>query len=257
VAVYQKAEADICAAFGLIDGALGRLNVALAGNLDFGLKSRLDTRDRYSWDDPTDTLAELRRDVWGRLLERMQVRKMMSVQAWKDLQDRLKHDNPPEITTENVESLVAQFQEEAPAMLKQAVLEVFEWLRPPGSKYKRNSEFEIGERVVIRWMIEDPAFCSHWRVNYNYEQELIALENVFRMLDGKLRRDGDGYYSDVSTAVKAIPIGQPCAGVTEYIEFRGFRNRNLHMRFLRMDLVAKLNAIAGGARLKPVEADAR
>ncbi len=31
----------------------------------------------------------------------------------------------------------------------------------------------------------------------------------------------------------------------------GPKNRNLHLRFRRMDLVAKLNAVAGGMRLRP------
>src|SRR5436190_20361060 len=37
---------------------------------------------------------------------------------------------------------------------------------------------------------------------------------------------------------------------TDYFKFRCFRNRNLHQEFKRLDLVAKLNAIAGGMRLR-------
>ena len=39
-------------------------------------------------------------------------------------------------------------------------------------------------------------------------------------------------------------------GETDYFRFRCFRNRNLHLEFKRLDLVAKLNAVAGGLRLR-------
>jgi hypothetical protein len=39
-------------------------------------------------------------------------------------------------------------------------------------------------------------------------------------------------------------------GETEYFAFRCFRNHNLHLRFKRPDLVAKINQIAGGNALR-------
>jgi hypothetical protein len=76
------------------------------------------------------------------------------------------------------------------------------------------------------------------------------------MADGKIR-DGDRRVlrQDLQTAIKAIRIDQPCHGETDLFEFRGHKNRNLHLRFKRPDLVARLNAIAGGAVLKPVGAE--
>lgn len=39
-------------------------------------------------------------------------------------------------------------------------------------------------------------------------------------------------------------------GKTDYFRFRCCLNGNLHLEFLRLDLVAKLNAVAGGNRLR-------
>lgn len=41
------------------------------------------------------------------------------------------------------------------------------------------------------------------------------------------------------------------ADETAYFRFRCFKNGNLHIEFKRLDLVARLNQVAGGARLKP------
>ena len=50
--------------------------------------------------------------------------------------------------------------------------------------------------------------------------------------------------------IDAIEAAKDGTGETEYLRFRCFRNRNLHLEFKRLDLVAKLNAIAGGMRLR-------
>lgn len=248
VETYRRAEDDIRAGFRLVHGALGRLDQVLAGDHGFHLVPH---NRQVDWKDPAEHLRHLRRQVWGKLLERMQIRRGMSIAAWKKLYDEIETGEPPEITVKNVDDLVVQFKEDMPAMLASAVKEVFNWLRPPGSSYKTNTELEIGERVILGNVVDRGPFC--WRVSHHDEQYLIALENVFLMLDGKLheKRQGD-YYSALSSEVKRIASADPCHGATTYFEFRGYTNRNLHLRFRRMDLVDRLNVIAGGARLKPV-----
>ena|SRR5439155_23407886 len=50
------------------------------------------------------------------------------------------------------------------------------------------------------------------------------------------------------TLIDAIEAAKD--GETDYFRFKCFRNRNLHLEFKRLDLVAKLNAVAGGMRLR-------
>jgi hypothetical protein len=38
--------------------------------------------------------------------------------------------------------------------IEEAVQEVFEYLRPRNSRYKTNTEFEIGKRVILSWAVE-------------------------------------------------------------------------------------------------------
>jgi hypothetical protein len=48
----------------------------------------------------------------------------------------------------------------------------------------------------------------------------------------------------------AITDSSDGTGETEYFKFKCFKNQNLHVEFKRLDLVARLNAVAGGARLR-------
>lgn len=258
VAIYQDAEAKIRQAFSQVDGALRSIGAVFE---DEGkpatMCGRYGRRNDCEWDDPEPSIRELRREVWADLIERIKVRRVMSVQAWHDFEKQMEHDEPPAITVENVRGMVAHFRATAPEMLEAAVKEVFEWLRPRWrmAEYKTNTELEIGERVILGFAVEK--WCDRWHVCHHSQQHMMALENVFRMLDGGKRQDEDGRNrSDLEAAVLSCARGDKCQGQTEYFEFKGYANRNLHLRLRRMDLVAKLNAVAGGMRLKPTPAEA-
>jgi len=129
--------------------------------------------------------------------------------------------------------------------LEEAVTEVFEYLRPHNSHHKTNTEYEIKNKVILTWMVERGYGKTPFRVNYHRDKHLIALENVFLMLDGK--GVVKSYHGELYDGICSTEDG---TGKTPYFKFRCFQNGNLHLEFLRPDLVAKLNAIAGGNRLK-------
>lgn len=252
VAVYEQSERDIRDGFAKLRGATDRLTETVAlGGIRIYLGGRHGGHYDAGDDEVERVVGELRRSIWQSLVERLELRRLMSVKAWEDLTRKLDSEEPPAITQEIVEGMVRGFAASVPEMLEDAVKEVFNLLRPPGSRYKTNTEFEIGERVCLSHVLSDPMWGRTWSVEYNHRQDLIALENVFELLDGK-RPGGDGrHYSAVQAEIERIPKGQPCHGATPLMEFRGYKNRSLHLRFRRMDLVRKLNAIAGGVRLKP------
>lgn len=251
VATYESAEADIRRAFGVVGAALARLDGALSlSGPRFNLRRGNNYSHDVSWNEPEPHLRELRRQVWRDLVERMEIRKLMSISAWDALEAQIRNEEPPPISVATVKGMIDQFQADVPDMLQAAVKEVFEWLRPPRSQYKTNSEYEIGERVILRHVVKR-GWRGEWGVEYDSEQKLLALENVFAIVGGMVPQQ-TGYYSALSTAIKACPI-EKCHGATEWFEFRGHGNHNLHLRMRRMDLVRRLNAVAGGARLKPPE----
>lgn len=251
VATYQKAMAEIRMGHDLIENAMLRLGSVFERD-----NARMHVTCRHHWHDmPTveEYDEQIRRRVWQALVERLAIRRLMSIEAWDEFEKKMERENPPEITVENVTGMAAHFRSTAPDMLKAAVDEVFNWLRPHGDKFKTNTQLEIGERVVLEYVIDRCQF-RNWGVSHYRRQYLTALENVFLLCDGKPQTQGK-YWSEFQSAIEALPKSEPCRGKTAYFEFKGHKKGTLHLRFLRPDLVAKLSAIAGGARLRPASSE--
>src|SRR5438874_1244611 len=83
------------------------------------------------------------------------------------------------------------------------------------------------------------------RMDHYREQHIRAIDNVFHALDGN-----GTIKTHRGPLIDAIEAAKDGTGETDYFRFRCFRNRNLHLEFRRLDLVAKLNAVAGGMRLR-------
>ena len=65
-----------------------------------------------------------------------------------------------------------------------AAKEVYEYLRPVRSDYKTNDRFRVGRKVILCWAVER-GYNGGFRVNYHREQNLVAIDRVFHLLDGK------------------------------------------------------------------------
>ena len=116
-------------------------------------------------------------------------------------------------------------------------------MQGPG-QYKTNNLYEVGERVILTGLIRDGSTY----VDYRDRPKLVSLERVFLWLDGQGGRTKNNR-SELEEAIDAAPWEGRAE--TTYFELRKCRNRNIHLRFKRKDLLAKFNAIAGGAVLKP------
>jgi hypothetical protein len=251
VAVYQQAERDIRQGFALVANAMDAINAAFTLDKPSGIGIQKSSSEYVRFDNPGWHLKEVRRALWHTMVERLEIRRLMSVKAWTELQKEIDKGEVPELTEEAIAAMVKQFSDAAPAMLEQAVAEVFDFLRPPHSEYKRNSEYEVPRRVALTWVIDTwytKTFPSKFlQPRHQCEQQLTALENVFSSLDGK-GSTGKGYVSKLSEAIRQTKRG--ALGQTEYFAFRGFNNGALHLEFLRLDLLLRFNQIAGGARLR-------
>lgn len=248
VRVYEQAAAEIRGSFARLSATQQLLNDTFTMEHWSGIRIA-ESIDRTSYDDPERTLLRIRHEVWRSIIDRLEVRRMMSIERWKELERQLDRHELPEITHESVEQLLRGFQSSLPQMLAEAVEEVFAWLRPRRSAYKTNSELEVPERVVLTRMVERwDLFTTSWRVNYHVEPQLTALEQVFSALDGA-GQITKAHYSAISNTIRAE--GFDGSGETPYFRFRVFKNGNMHLQFVRLDLLARFNQIAGGRRLRP------
>lgn len=247
VRVYELAEANILAGFKLVADAEKALNDTFS--MDHW--STIQCRGRYdgrgiNFSCPEDAILQMKRDVWARIVDRLELRRMMSIGRWQKMQKTLEEDDLPEITVENVMAFGQNMLASIPEMLGEAIEEVFDFLRPRRSEYKTNSELEIGPKVIIEYGVETD-WSAPFRVNYNKSQHFTAMENVFQALDGK-GMVNKTHSSRLEEAIKASETGR---GETDYFEFKCFKKGTLHLKFKRLDLLKRFNQIAGGRRLKP------
>lgn len=248
---YQATCADIRKHFAGLVESEKRLNLALGvgyrehGIVDHGgISISADRNQASRFDEPDRAIKFLRKNVWDAIVERLELRKFLSIGKWNELQKLIDDDEMPEITHESVGQFVAGLVDMRKDLLADAVKEVFNKLRPWRSEHKSNSQEEIGPKVVMTWMVE----ANHMgglRVRYGSEQELLAMERVFQMLDGK-GEISKAHYSEIDIAMRAGAR----RGETPYFAWRAFGNSNLHVRFRRLDLLGKFNQIAGGKNLR-------
>lgn len=241
---YQRAEATVRAAYAAIKATESELTATIGAGQDISIRT---SQDR-SFDDVEHTVNRLRRDVWDGLVDRMEIRRFMSVAEWKAFEKDVESKDPPPITEEALASLFARLVADLPGMQERAVLEVFDWLRPRAEDFRRhrsNVVEAIGKRVVITYAVEQ-AFSrvGGFTLEYKRWQEITALENVFCALDGAPKPDQG---PELRFAIQASADGK---GETRWFRFKCFRNRNLHLEFTRPDLVARINQIGGARSLK-------
>jgi len=242
VAAWRESEAEIRQAFGLLVSAEKRLKETFKPDSFLFDLSRTDSRYRR-YENPDELLKELKKDVWRALIDRMELRRILSVKRNEELNRQIETgEDLPDIDEAQILAMLEGTLANTGAFIAEAVQEVFEYLRPRHSRYKTNTEFEIGKRVII-FALENK-WGGGFRVDHYREQYIRAIDNVFHALDGN--GSIKTHRGPLSDAIEAAKDG---TGETDYFRFRCFRNRNLHLEFKRLDLVAKLNAIAGGMRL--------
>lgn len=254
VSAFQLAESRVRIAFAMIVDTQRDVNLAFCQGdkpasqnitIQWGRRSDVD------FENVDTTIQHMARCAWVAIVDKLELRRFMSVVRWNQLEKHLQDGALPPITEENIFSFAKTYRDSMHEMLKEAVDEVFNMLRPPSSRYKTNSELEIPPRVILSYAVEPQWSNSGYRLNYNREQSYQAVENVLRALDGR-GNIAPEHYSELSRAIKECgPTGH---GETEYFEFRCFQNKNLHLRFKRLDLLKKLNMLAGGKRLAPERA---
>lgn len=188
---------------------------------------------------------EMKKTMWRFIIEKTQIRHLLTEKKKQELDRMIEDGTLPEVETETIQAFISNLTCNLPNLFKEACCEVFDMLRPPRSAYKTNTEYEIGPKVIMNYMVD----CSYGSCSLEYrrEQSLINLDNVFHLLDGK---GSTKYPHDLVTTIKMAITEKRWDVETEYFRCRWYKKRSMHITFKRLDLVQELNRIAGGNRIK-------
>ena len=253
VGTYQQATTDIITAYAMLDAAKKALNLAFK-------TTHMDTIRRNCCGETGPKEAEgvnkeIKRRAWSAIVERMEVKKLMSIKRREELDRQLSGDSRsyepvaelPDLTEANILGMFQDTMAKASDYANEAVYEVFDWLRPHAghtAELKTNEKWRIGKKVIIGYAVEMAYSRGKYKVKYDRAKNLIALDNVMHMLDGKGTLKG--YSGPLCSAIEESPEG---IGETDYFKFKCYQNHNLHIEFKCPDLVAKINRTAGGDRI--------
>lgn len=252
VGTYKQAMADVEQAYKLLEESKKKLRSVFLNEYFNVIRQH----NCYSTDagEVKAVQEEITRQAWRCIVDRLEIRRILSIKRREELDRQLHGDKRgyeptpplPEITEENILVMLQDGMAKATDYANEAIYEVFDWLRPQRGKtagLKTNEKWRIGKKVITEYCCE-AGYSGAFRVNYSHEKEIAALDNVFSMLDG--RGPIKSHHGPLYDAICASKDG---TGETDFFRFKCCKNRNLHIEFLRPDLVAKINRTAGGNRI--------
>ena len=156
---FGDAANEIQCGFNLLASAEARLRAAFQPEYGFHalVRHETETGPRGS----AATIDRLKREAWRAIIAKLGVRAALSDRRWRELEKQLENGELPNITPEAIEEMVSGLAGNLSGYFAEAVAEVFEFLRPHHSEYKTNSEFEVGQKVVLRYCVE--RWCAERR----------------------------------------------------------------------------------------------
>lgn len=188
--------------------------------------------------------ARLCSSAWRGLLDRLNLEYALSCNRMDEVRAQIEKNDTPEFNEANVCAMIESLAAGLPEYFREACKEVCEWVRPWRDEYvtnRRNATNEIGAKIIKGGMVNNWGYG--FNLNYRCEDKLRCLDNVFSLLDGAgVQR----YPGDLVTTIKAAMQEGEQIAETERFRCQWFKNGNMHIEFLRSDLLREFNSIAHG-----------
>lgn len=193
------------------------------------------------------SLKKTERRIWDKLIDKLGIRKILSIKKLDELNQQIRDGEVLELTIENVWGTIDSLTSQAATYAEEAIKEVYDFLRPKDS-YKTNSEFIVEKKSILKSVLSSHYSGGGMTLGYSSwaRDRIRALDKVFHLLDGAAFLSANCYQSPLIDMIEKADEGK-----TKYFKFRCFRNGNLHIWYLRDDLVKELNRVAGGGNLMP------
>lgn len=196
-----------------------------------------------------DWRKDLDRGCWHSALGVSGIEALMGAKQRERFREQIEKD-PPEFTEETVEATLRDLAGRSGEIFEESVIEIFNRLP---RRYRSHDGFKIGARLIAEYAV------SHWGGSFNWyyasygtkRDTVDDLERIMLILDGKMPDPQTHRGKSSDAAGEAMKKGETEIE-TEYFRMRWFQNGNLHIWFLRDDLVRSMNRIIAkhfGARI--------
>jgi hypothetical protein len=212
---------------------------------------------------------EMHKTAWRVLVNKLGVRRMMSSKRASQLDELLdkgfvineagQRETLPEINQDTIMGVLGSFVDSASSFLDEAITEEYDYWKPPRSshvwkatEYKTNAKhtFKLEPKLIKTYAFRTWKFGGKSEISGltdETQRHLTALDNIMHMLDGKGQISG--YCGPLVDAINASKRGGSKTAKTDYFYAKWYLNGNMHLEFLRSDLLSKFNEICGRNRL--------
>lgn len=197
------------------------------GALPFGYMGH---RNLFPFD---ETLRGFDAGAWDYLMTASGLLTLMSARAKGEWAEQVREKRTPEFTRENIEATFKDLHGRRSEMFDQGVVDCF---KACSWDHKSNSPVKFGKRLIFKGN-----GASRFGPSYDSKQlaSIDDLRRVMAVCEGKPEPDFR------SGATHALSGSRKDFFEDEWVEVSGFKNGNLHCKFKRPELAAKLNEILG------------
>jgi hypothetical protein len=247
--VYRQQTERIKEAITILGDATSILRHEFVDNYKFDIDVYFKSRQHDCNEDTIERIMEgMKLDAWRVILERINIRRLMSSKRVDELNNALdgKGEPFPDVVPEMIQQVVAGYAASINEFLEEAVAEEYEFWRPSRQRhdYKRNSEYKLNKKIIQSYMVSIAWTKDRFQCNYTRQSHITALDNIFHLLAGL------GPVKEYKGAlVTAIETAEGGVGETDFFKFRCYKNGNLHLEFKRDDILQLFNIIASKNRL--------
>lgn len=177
--------------------------------------------------------------IWSYLMEQSNMVTMMDAQARGDWNDKLTKGSFPEISMGNIISTFDSLNNSKGELFERGVINVIKSL---SWDYKSNLPVKFGKKIILDHVIEYSSYSL--RMSYGRKRDQLSdLERVMCVLDG---RPVPEFRNDIASRLDSFIKEDRFSGkpyVDNYFSIRYFKKCSIHIRFLKTDLVDRLNEI--------------
>ncbi len=179
---------------------------------------------------------DIDRGLWEQVVEASGIEKLMDTQSKEELYGSLRSDDLPELSIDNIWATLEQFRDDSHDIFQRGIANVFSKL---DRRFKSHDGFKIGSRIIFNEALNE---FGSWNYYRKTDDRLRDVERTFFVLDGEpVPEKYMGIAGLVERHATWDKRDYPKIIESEYFRIKLYKNGNIHVWFLRDDLVRKVN----------------
>ena len=223
---FERVEMMVNEAYRLLDSA-----EQIANTHKINVKANVHNRMHFH---PDAAIERMRRDAWIKLMDMTGLKQIMDTKALEEFEKEL-YSKAPAFTEENIRGTLLQQMQESETMFARGLVNVF---RALSGKYRRHEDaaFRIPKKIIIGYATD---YWTKGRivVSHSAYSRLDDIDRIFKTLAGEKFKPHE-LIAALGTSWQSGDMHE-----CELYKARGFKNGNMHIEFMREDLLEKANDI--------------